>query len=296
MNQLPPAGWNPDPEDPSQLRYWDGAAWTEHRHPNPRHDDQTAPISSAAATSAQPVRPWYKKKRFVLPAAGVGLVLFASAVSNGDDSANSPVSQPVTTVTVSATQPSSAAPAVKAPTTTTTTVAAPAPKPPAPPKVESGEFGPQTAEQRKVLAAVSTGQKALEAADNELQQGAALRARSKSMCAALGDRKVKGWTGKVEELGANGDGKGVLRVLIAEDVEVKTWNNDFSDIGDETLIDPESPLYQKVLKLKEGQLVSFSGTFLPGDEGECVKEGSLSLRGKLGSPDFLFRFADVKGL
>ena len=28
-----PAGWHPDPEDPSQQRYWDGTAWTEHRMP-----------------------------------------------------------------------------------------------------------------------------------------------------------------------------------------------------------------------------------------------------------------------
>ena len=28
-----PAGWYPDPEDASSLRYWDGDAWTEHRSP-----------------------------------------------------------------------------------------------------------------------------------------------------------------------------------------------------------------------------------------------------------------------
>jgi hypothetical protein len=27
------AGWHPDPGDPTQLRYWDGSQWTEHRHP-----------------------------------------------------------------------------------------------------------------------------------------------------------------------------------------------------------------------------------------------------------------------
>lgn len=29
----PPAGWHPDPTTPGQLRYWDGAQWTEHVHP-----------------------------------------------------------------------------------------------------------------------------------------------------------------------------------------------------------------------------------------------------------------------
>ncbi|WP_230486940.1 DUF2510 domain-containing protein [Nocardioides anomalus] len=28
-----PAGWYADPQDPAQYRYWDGAAWTEHRSP-----------------------------------------------------------------------------------------------------------------------------------------------------------------------------------------------------------------------------------------------------------------------
>lgn len=32
---MTPAGWYGDPGDPSQLRYWDGTAWTDHQSPLP---------------------------------------------------------------------------------------------------------------------------------------------------------------------------------------------------------------------------------------------------------------------
>lgn len=32
----PPAGWYPDPGEPTVLRYWDGTAWTTHLQPAPQ--------------------------------------------------------------------------------------------------------------------------------------------------------------------------------------------------------------------------------------------------------------------
>ena len=36
------AGWYLDPSDSSQLRWWDGAAWTPHVHKGPRPESTTA--------------------------------------------------------------------------------------------------------------------------------------------------------------------------------------------------------------------------------------------------------------
>jgi hypothetical protein len=44
MTETPPAAWFPDPQDPTQYRYWDGTAWTEHRAPRSTASDQ---LSSA---------------------------------------------------------------------------------------------------------------------------------------------------------------------------------------------------------------------------------------------------------
>lgn len=49
----PPADWHPDPEDPTQLRYWDGAAWTEHVAPNPA----AAPAAKTEQAPSQSVTP-----------------------------------------------------------------------------------------------------------------------------------------------------------------------------------------------------------------------------------------------
>jgi hypothetical protein len=47
VTQTPAAGWFPDPEDATQLRYWDGAAWTEHRSPRPAVSSD--PLAQAGA-------------------------------------------------------------------------------------------------------------------------------------------------------------------------------------------------------------------------------------------------------
>lgn len=64
-----PAGWYPDPNDTSQLRYWSGSAWTEHRAPRgqvpaPASGAQRAPASRVATGR------WY----FVVTIATVGLL------------------------------------------------------------------------------------------------------------------------------------------------------------------------------------------------------------------------------
>jgi Domain of unknown function (DUF4352)/Protein of unknown function (DUF2510) len=47
-----PAGWYPDPEHENQLRYWDGAVWTEHRSPA-----QGPPAPEAQEPSVEQVPP-----------------------------------------------------------------------------------------------------------------------------------------------------------------------------------------------------------------------------------------------
>lgn len=46
-----PADWYPDPENPGQLRYWDGNRWTEHRSPSQAADAGTVQSQPGAVNA-----------------------------------------------------------------------------------------------------------------------------------------------------------------------------------------------------------------------------------------------------
>ncbi|MFF3644745.1 DUF2510 domain-containing protein [Streptomyces sp. NPDC002564] len=93
MSMSPPPGWYPDPSAPTVERWWDGAAWTEHRR-TPEHTQVPqggqgfGPAGGTTAVLA-PVSPGGGRgKAVALAAAGIVLVgaIVAGAVTlTGDD-------------------------------------------------------------------------------------------------------------------------------------------------------------------------------------------------------------------
>ncbi|MEM7139751.1 MAG: DUF2510 domain-containing protein [Actinomycetota bacterium] len=53
----PPAGWYPDPDDATQLRFWNGSAWTEQRRTAASMPPPAAPFSASGPTPPPPPRP-----------------------------------------------------------------------------------------------------------------------------------------------------------------------------------------------------------------------------------------------
>lgn len=127
---------------------------------------------------------------------------------------------------------------------------------------------------------------------NEMAQGGTRPERASRLCQMGYPRAITGWTGTLRQATTNGDGRGVLSIEIAPDIYLKTWNNALSDIGDNTLLDPNSYVFSVASGMRVGQRVRFAGTFLRGTT-DCVREGSMTMDGSMRRPEFLFRFSDL---
>jgi hypothetical protein len=101
-----PPGWYPDTHAPGQQRYWDGNAWTDQTAPaDPHATAPQGPAQPPVPTDARDAkarakadkayakasRPWYKKKRFIVPGALLVLIVIIAATSGGGGGDNGTV-------------------------------------------------------------------------------------------------------------------------------------------------------------------------------------------------------------
>lgn len=151
---------------------------------------------------------------------------------------------------------------------------------------------PLTEDQRKFAQAIAQAKAAFAAAPNDLAAGGVRAARRSAVCEVLpSSLRVQDWGGRIATLSSNSDGMGVFGVTFLG-VGLATWNNSLSDMDGSTMIDPTSPLFQKLSTMKVGTTVKFSGSFFR-SAVDCAREKSLTLRGSMTDPDYLFRFTSV---
>lgn len=130
-------------------------------------------------------------------------------------------------------------------------------------------------------------------ASNELQESTLRDQRRVAMMDALNsERVIKGWKGTLQKLETNTEGKAIISVRLSPTIKLVTWNNALSDMADQTMIEKGTAPYTALANMSVGDAVEFSGSFLSsGQDG--VRETSLTIRGAMTAPDFLFRFSDI---
>jgi hypothetical protein len=186
---------------------------------------------------------------------------------------------------------------------------APPPQPTPPAKVEAELPSPKTVvvsdkpfttapplpDEAQFVEINKASRDAYKTAGNDMAKGATRPDRGRKLCQMFGSGfRVKDWTGTIKTLSSNGDGKGVLSISLGNEIFVKTWNNSFSDIGSDTLLEPGSEVYSKAVALQKGQSVRFSGSFIRKvDSVDCISEGSMTMNGSMTEPEYVFRFTDL---
>jgi hypothetical protein len=158
--------------------------------------------------------------------------------------------------------------------------------------VSISKYGAQPDSESAAIAAISKYQTKYQNASNNLQQADIRLKRDDAVCKASGGSSIKSWTGIVKSIGGTSEGQGYLTVEVAEGVTLETWNNTLSDSSDHTLIPRNSPLYKTVLGLEEGDLVTFSGSFVPAD-GACLDTKNLTEVFAMYTPEFVFKFTAI---
>ena len=130
-------------------------------------------------------------------------------------------------------------------------------------------------------------------AGNELQESMIRDERKKELARSGIANSISGWKGTIKSLQTNTDGDAILSVRIAPGIEVTTWSNALSDITAGTLIKKGSPLYARLAGLSKGQMVVFSGRFLPSGQ-DHFEEASVTINGSMKNPEFLFVFENIE--
>lgn len=91
MTDKTPAGWYDNPDGSNTFRYFDGDKWTDHTSPkaggeSPPESDLQGVVDEGESGP----RPWFKKKRFIIPAALVVIVVLGAAIGGLSEDAEPP--------------------------------------------------------------------------------------------------------------------------------------------------------------------------------------------------------------
>ncbi|WP_156752655.1 hypothetical protein [Mesorhizobium sp. WSM3873] len=145
---------------------------------------------------------------------------------------------------------------------------------------------------------------------NSLLRNKFISERAKQLREIIPTGHITGWVGRVDHINDAGGGYGSIAVSVDENIQVGTadtllqepsqWIDSMtSDLGggaekavEGSLIDPKSQLYQKLLALRVGQTIEFSGSFYPTNDGGIVDSNILE-ENSVVKPFYKFKFESI---
>lgn len=147
--------------------------------------------------------------------------------------------------------------------------------------------------QARFLATIDNYATQFRTAKNELQESSLRMGRGDAIVKMTGPAlNVENWIGRITKLGTDGQDKAYIRVSIAPNIELVTFNMSALDMQG-TMIPPGSKLYSNLMGMAEGDEIRVSGTFIP-DAQTGFQEASITINGAMTEPAFLFYFSHLE--
>ena len=119
--------------------------------------------------------------------------------------------------------------------------------------------------------------------------------RAAMICQTVPNLAVAGWIGTVVKLDSTITGGTVFAVSVLPNVDFGTATSALTNLGSNTLISEDSPLYRTVGSLQVGEKVRFSGQLF-NSSTDCIQEASVTESGSMLNPLFLTRFTAIAPL
>ena len=135
-------------------------------------------------------------------------------------------------------------------------------------------------------------------AETDAVKGKVLYDRTQEICGLITSVSIKDWKGKVSKVETNQDGWGVLEIELDTDLKLSTRDDVFGDYGSNTLINPGSNLFKSYMYFKEGDTITFSGSFFKEgrEKGTCLNIMTTRLKTRVLKPTYEFKFTQVEKL
>jgi hypothetical protein len=132
-------------------------------------------------------------------------------------------------------------------------------------------------------------------AEGEIAKSKVYRNQASYLRNYLKQGNISNWEGIIDKIETTEGGDFAcvyIKALNGRYITYRTWNNTLSDSGDNTMIALNSKVYKQLERLKEGDQVVFSGSFIP-DNKKGFKEISLTESGFVTHPEFLIHFQSI---
>lgn len=142
--------------------------------------------------------------------------------------------------------------------------------------------------------AVQDARRAYNRAEHEFARGGARAARQSAICATVRPEETfTDWVATIHSLSSTAEGWGTLTVELPGRIWLSTNSSIALDRHYETLVDPQSALFDKLANMAAGDVVFVSGNFFSSDT-DCFKELSGAEATSMREPKFVARFSNVR--